>query len=379
MTVASARALYRRAFGADPACVSSAPGRVNLIGEHTDYNGGDVLPMGLHLRTAVAVGMGTGDVARAVSLQESEVASFDVQAPARTGGWSDYLAGTAWAMRSLGVDVPIFQAAVASEVPVGAGLSSSAALEVATAAGLAALSGRGDLTSLQLARAAHAAESQFVGVPCGIMDQFACALSREGHALWLACDREDIAHVPFGASVLVFDSAIPRQLRVSAYATRREECDRALAAVRRIDPSVVHLARASEDVLARAEMGDVERRRARHVIRETQRVASFVDAMRRGEPIDRVGHVLLESHASLRDDYECSTAALDWFVTEASQMPGVYGARLTGAGWGGCAIAVGTEGALRAAAESIPPRYEAQFGHRARCWISRASRGVSVS
>lgn len=377
MTVDRAHDLFRRTYGIEPTVIASAPGRVNVIGEHTDYNGGDVLPIALQLRTTVALGPCAGRESRAVSEQTSGVGCFQAGASDRSGGWWDYLAGTVWAVHDER-DAQCVQLAVASDVPVGAGLSSSAAVEVATATALQALNGATEPDLLQAARAAHKAETQFVGVPCGIMDQFASALCRQDQALWLACDREEAQLVPFAPLVLVFDTVVPRELRKSAYSTRRAECEEALAAIRRSAPHVTALARASAEAVELAEMSPTVRRRARHVVSETLRVGRLVQLLQERNASTAIGALLLASHASLRDDYECSTPELDWFVEQAQVAPGVHGARLTGAGWGGCAIAVGSADGLRAFAERASAEFVARFGRTPRWWMSSAADGARL-
>jgi galactokinase len=355
--------------------VGSAPGRVNLIGEHTDYNGGDVLPMALDLRTWVAVDWAEGSRSRAVSTGERAAGEFDASAPLRCEQWWDYIAGVVRELRLPGIAGRQLDFAVASSVPSGAGLSSSAALEVATAGALASLAGAA-CVPLHLAKAAHRAETAFVGVACGIMDQFASALGQAGHAVFLACDSEAYELVPMTEPVLVVDSGVPRALRASAYNTRRAECDAALAALRRVDASVQHLARAPLALLDRADLPPVLLRRARHVVSETARVRDVVDATRQGAEVP--GAVLLASHASLRDDYECSTPELDWLVAKAAGTPGIRGARLTGAGWGGCILAVGDRPALMQFAGDALPEYHRVFGHHPRSWLSSAADGVRI-
>lgn len=375
MTTRRAAAAYRRAFGADPEVIASAPGRVNLIGEHVDYNGGDVLPMGLALRTAVAIGPSKDGLSHAVSESSRQVGSFAPVPVQRARAWWDYVAGTVLAMQSLGAPPRAMQVAVASDVPSGAGLSSSAALEVATAHALSAWSGvAADPTALALA--AHRAETEFAGVPCGIMDQFASSLSQTGQALLVACDRGEATLVPMRSTVLVFDTRTPRALRDSAFQVRRAECDEALLAVQQVAPDVRHLARAPIEVVNRCEMRPVIRRRALHVVRETLRVSEFVRALRQSSAM--LGDLLFASHASLRDDYECSSPELDWFVERAREASGVTGARLTGAGWGGCAIATGEEEPLRKLGIAIAGPFGAVFGRRPRYWLSRAGDGARI-
>jgi galactokinase len=369
------RALYRQAFGSDPAVVASAPARVNLIGEHTDYNGGDVLPMALALRTCVAMGAAEGRTSRAVSAQEGEAGAFDAPRAPRAGKWWDYLSGTAAALEDAGMSTTAVNVAVSSDVPTAAGLSSSAALEVATAAAFTSLGGR-QLEPIELARVAHRAETEYVGVASGIMDQFASALGAEKHALLIACDTEAVRPVPFAETVLVFDTAVPRSLRTSAYNTRRRECDEALQLLRALDPSLAHLARASSELVAHARLPETLARRARHVVEETARVAELVQGLARGEPVN--GAILYASHESLRDLYECSSPELDWFVERARGAAGVRGARLTGAGWGGCAIAVGDREPLEAFARELTAPYARELGREGRWWLSDARDGVRI-
>jgi galactokinase len=208
------------------------------------------------------------------------------------------------------------------------------------------------------------------------MDQFASAMAREGAALHVWCDTTATEQVPFADGVLVLDTAVDRTVRDSAYRERRAECDAALALLRRAHPALRTLAAATPDEVAGAGLPEPYHRRALHVAEETCRVRAAVAALRRGESI--AGALLTASHASLRDLYDCSTPELDWIVDHATAQPGVTGARLTGAGWGGCAIAIGPSQALAAAAPALVAAYEARFARTARAWVSRAERGVCV-
>ena len=371
-----AAALFERRFGRAPAVVASAAARVNLIGEHTDYNGGEVLPIAIARRTWVALGPADdAGVSRLVSATEQGEGTFDARNPTRGGGWWDYVAGVVHELVKTGANVPQLSAAVWSDVPAGAGLSSSAALEVA--AGVAVGAFTGDERALkELALLCQRAESQFVGVAVGIMDQFASALGREGNALHVWCDTAETEHVPMPDAVLIFDTAVPRSLRSSAFNTRRSECEAALRLLREKDPALATLADAEPDFVRDARLPDPLGRRALHVSEETRRVRTAVAALKSGSHLP--GPLLLASHASLRDLYECSSPELDWFVERAMKARGVSGARLTGAGWGGCAIAVGDEDALSAAAPAIASDYEARFGRAPRVWLTRAQDGGRV-
>jgi galactokinase len=368
-------ALFRRRFSADPAILASAPGRVNLIGEHTDYNGGEVLPIAIERRTWVAVGVAPRGRSEAVSANAAESGWWDGRAPLRTGEWWDYVSGVAAELSLRGWKLPPVQLAVVSDVPAGAGLSSSAALEVASATAFAALAGV-PLSATEAARLGHRVETQFVGVACGIMDQFASALGRPGQALHLWCDSGSFEQVAMEGAVLIFDTAVPRSLRTAAFNERRQECDAALAILREHFPALETLAAATPEQVASAALPSPLDRRARHVTEETRRVGSAVAALRATGTLP--GSLLYESHESLRLLYECSSPELDWFVDRASASAGVTGARLTGAGWGGCGIALGDATGLAEAAPAVAAEYEARFGRRPRTWITHAAAGVRL-
>ncbi|HUQ18840.1 MAG TPA: galactokinase [Gemmatimonadaceae bacterium] len=370
MVPAGAIDLFKKTFGRDPEVVASAPGRVNLIGEHLDYNGGQVLPMAIEMRTTVALARTDQPLSRSVSTTENTAGAFDIRNPSRSGSWWDYIAGVA---REMPVDLPQVEIAVSSDVPSGAGLSSSAALEVACAMAMSRISGHPTETE-ELARIGWRAENKFVGVDSGIMDQFASALGRDANALHLWCDTEASEYVPFTNHVLVFDTGVKRSLRNSAFNTRRDECERALELLKKDFPSLKTLAAATEEQVRAADLPEPIRRRAIHVTTENQRVEQAVAALKQTGNFP--GTLLYASHASLRDLYECSSPELDWFVEHASQEQGIDGARLTGAGWGGCAIAVGSRDALENAAAKLFHDYEREFKLTPRTWITSAARGV---
>jgi galactokinase len=352
--------LFRRQFGAEPRVVASAPGRVNLIGEHTDYNGGDVLPIAIGHRTTVAVAPASKSIA--VSAQQPLLGQFSVSHLAPTRHWWDYVAGVAAAFIDSGYDIGDFQIAVASDVPVGAGLSSSAALETATALALAHLFGH-HVAPSKLALLGTRAEREFVGVASGIMDQQASALGAVHQAVHIQCDTGAYEHVPFDDAVLIYDTGVRRALADSAFNARRAECQAALKCLREIRPALPNLAAADLDLLREVHLPPPLDRRARHVVTEMARVRQVVDALRIGGVIP--AEALFASHDSLRLDYECSSPELDAFVDRARHTDGITGARLTGAGWGGCAIAVGN------------PRALAALGGGAG-WITHAAAGARV-
>lgn len=360
-------------FGGAPDVIASAPGRVNLIGEHVDYNGGEVLPMGIEQRTWLAVRRTQGTASRAVSAGQEAVGEWDARSPRRHGAWWDYLSGVQAALVRRGGEPTALQIAVWSDVPAGAGLSSSAALEVAAVTAFGGVMGP-PLDGAEVARLAHEVEHDYVGVACGIMDQYASALARENTALHIWCDSGDSEHVPLTQTVLIFDTALPRQLRASQFNTRRAECAEALSLLRRRAPALPNLASATSELLEEVRLPPPLDRRARHVVEETRRVRRAVEALREGGTLP--GPLLYHSHESARSLYDCSTEQLDWFVERAALLPGISGARLTGAGWGGCAIAVGDREALAESAARLVPEYERRFGLTPRLWLSRASDGV---
>jgi galactokinase len=316
----------------------AAPGRVNLIGEHTDYNQGYVLPIAIGQTTRATVAVRPDGRLRAVSAQTGDAFEGPVATlrPGSVAGWAAYVAGVVWALREDGHDVPGLDVAIDSDVPIGAGLSSSAALECAVAVAVDELAGIG-LDGARLAVLAQRAENEFAGVPTGGMDQRASLLCTAGHALLLDCRDDSAVQVPFdpaaaGLHLLVIDTRVHHALGDGQYRSRREECARAAAALgvdslREVDPAA--LDRLDDPLL---------RRRARHVVTENARVLEVVDLLRAGRLAD-VGEVFTRSHASMRDDYEISAPELDVAV-ETAVAAGALGARMTGGGFGGSAIAL---------------------------------------
>ncbi len=284
MTVATEsqiHALFDHYYGGEPTVIASAPGRVNLIGEHSDYNGGEVLPIAIQQRTYVAARARAGTRTHVVSAGRPDRGSFDAVSPERSGAWWDYVAGVALELRLAGRAAVPADLAIWSEIPSGAGLSSSAALEVASARALLEL-GSEEMPDKAIALTAWRAEVEFVGVPCGIMDQFASALAREGEALHIRCDTAHATHVPMTDPVLVFDTGVARALRGSRFAQRRMECVQALALLRRAHPELSGLAAATTEMLDAAKLPPPLDRRARHVVTENARVASVVAALTGG-------------------------------------------------------------------------------------------------
>lgn len=362
---------FEREFGHAPDVVGVAPGRVNLIGEHTDYNDGLVMPMAIDAWCACAAGRTPADSqdgpwaqrdrhgARLLALDMDERARMPWQIDAwgrwsqshPAGHWARYVGGVLTSADRLVAEARIRQPlgnlldlAFTSSVPLGAGLSSSAALEVAVATAACKAWGVRPASPLALARACQRAEQQYAGVPCGIMDQCVSVMGRRGQAMVLDCRSMEVRHVPMPAewAVVIVNTGVRHALATGEYARRRSECEAAAAAL-----GVVSLRDATREQVE--SLSDaVLVRRARHVVTENARVVEFAAALAAGDET-RAGGLMLESHASLRDDYEVSCPELDSAVEGLRRMPGVFGARMTGGGFGGSAIAL----AERERAESI--------------------------
>ncbi len=376
-------ASFRQALGGSPALAARAPGRVNLIGEHTDYNEGLVLPCAIDRHTWVlAARRGDGRV-RVVSRELGE-AAFEAAAPRRLGAWVDYVQAVFSAAAAEGLPVAGCDLWVASDVPLGSGLSSSAALGVGVATALDALLGF-DLGAEGRARLAHRGESEFVGVGCGIMDQYASALGRRAHALRIDCRSLATRAVPIAdprLTLLIAESGVRRELARGGYSDRREACRAALAAAREAGVAAP-AARALRD-LREADLPGLERalaptlfRRARHVIRENARVDAFCAALGGGD-LAAAGDLLRAGMASLRDDFEVSTPELDALCEAGDAHPGVYGSRLTGAGFGGCTLHLARREAAAEAAEAIARAFARRFGRRPPVLEAVPSDGAAV-
>ncbi|MFP5341388.1 MAG: galactokinase [Candidatus Limnocylindria bacterium] len=366
---------------ADPGAIRvvHAPGRVNLIGEHTDYNDGFVLPAAIDLGITIALVPSDDRRVELTLLDGDERDGFELDAIGpRRGRWIDYVAGTAWALAEAGIPTRGFRGVLASDLPAGAGLSSSAALELASAWALAGGT-EPALDTMALARTAQRAENAYVGVSSGLMDQFAAAFGRAGHALLLDCrslEHRAIA-LPAGTALVISYSGASRELAGSAYNARRADCDRAVAALRAVDPSIRSLRDVTPELLAAGEdrLDEVARRRAEHVVHENARVLDVVAALAGGD-LAAVGEAFAASHRSLRDGYEVSSPALDALVDIAAAVPGVIGARLTGAGFGGCTVNLVEADAVARLRHAIEADYPARTGLLPRVFEVRAADGA---
>ncbi len=367
----AAREGFRRAFGGDPVRAVRAPGRVNWIGEHTDYQEGLVLPCAIDRDTVVLAAPRDGDRVVVVSENEGE-ARFDPRALRPQKGWIDYVQGVVWALAERGVRLRGASLWIGSRVPTDSGLSSSAALGVGVAFAFDRLLGLG-LSARALAELAHRGESGFVGVGCGILDPFASALGRVGCVLRIDCrDRSvraiPIAAEPGGVAILVAHSGARRRLASGGYGERVEECRAAFAALQRagvLPPGARALRDLAIDRLpaAREALGPRLARRVRHVATENVRVEAVVASIRRGDLVS-VGALLREGQASLRDDFEVSLPEIDLLCELADAQPGCFGSRLTGAGFGGCTIHLVRPEAASEVAEAIGEGFARRFGRR---------------
>jgi galactokinase len=375
---------FRARFGREPEVGARAPGRVNLIGEHTDYNEGLVLPCAIDRDTRVLAARRDDGLVRVFSRETGETREFRVDAAERSGAWSDYVLAVVWALAERGHAIPGADLMLASDVPAGSGLSSSAALGVGVATALDALFDLG-LDARARAELAHRGESAFVGVGCGIMDSFASALGRRGFALRIDCRSREATPVPIAggdAALLVAHSGVRRELARGGYGDRRAECRAALAHAREAGvapPSATalrDLGEADLPALDRA-LPDPLRRRARHVIRENARVDAVCAALRAGN-LARAGALLREGQASLRDDFEVSIPELDALCEIADALPGVYGSRLTGAGFGGCTVHLVAPAAAAALSDAISARFARRFGRRPPILAVAPSDGASA-
>jgi galactokinase len=347
-----------------------APGRVNLIGEHTDYNLGFVLPIALDLATYVETRPSPDGMFHVWSEHRRERFSWNATDTASLQPrkhWSDYVAGVAVQLAKAAIPLLPLEMSIRSDVPEGSGLSSSAALEVASA--LAFLQGR-QVDPLKLAKLCQRAESDFVGMPCGIMDQFVSVFGQPGAAIRIDCRSLEFRAVtlPADTQIIAVNSMVKHELGASAYRTRVAECAEACRAL-----GVSSLRNASPEQVATTRMNSVVRKRARHVVTENQRVELFVAAK---DPIV-MGHLFSESHASMRDDYEITCEEIDFLVESARSLEGCYGARMTGGGFGGCTVNLVRSDAAEAFREAISETYQVRFGLEPVAFLCNPGAGAS--
>jgi galactokinase len=362
-----------------PVRLVRAPGRVNLIGEHTDYNLGYVMPVAISLDTWIASRPRDDSTVRMASMQTAQTLEFDLRSIGpRRDEWIDYAAGVAQVLQGQGIELRGVDAVVDSNIPVGAGLSSSAALELAAAWTLSATVPP-PMPAMALARAAQRAENEYVGVQCGLMDQFASSHGRAGHALLLDCRTFDhhAIKLPPDTSLVALDTRTSHKLGASEYNARRAQCERGAAALATRHPGVASLRDVTPGMLRDAfDLLDEETlRRCRHVVEENERVLAAANALANGQ-LEMLGLLFAESHASLRDLYEVSSPELDALVEIASRVPGVLGARMTGAGFGGCTVNLVRSDAVDALRQAVEAEYPRRFGREAGVYVVDAVDGA---
>ncbi|MFC2026114.1 galactokinase [Chloroflexota bacterium] len=382
------QSIFREKFGEEPTYIARAPGRVNLLGEHVDYNDGPVLPIAIDRSVHLAASPNQNNHVTLVALDLGEMASFELDSLSTKitldakplPAWALYPAGVAWALQDAGFQPGGLKAVYNSELPIGAGLSSSAAIEVGFGVLWDALGGW-EIDRLEIARLAQRAENNYVGVSSGLMDQFTSACGLEGYAIYF--DTRSLewepAPLPPGTSIIVADSGIHHDLTLSAYNERRHACEEAVSILQKYNPDIQSLRDISAIELAAYSdyLPDEIHRRAEHVVKEIARVESALSALHR-QDMRALGALMYSGHASLRDLYEVSTPELDTLVDIARQQPGCIGARLTGAGFGGCTVNLVYSNSTSEFIDGLKDAYSSETGSEINIYICQASQGATV-
>jgi galactokinase len=379
---------FKERYGQEPQWIAAAPGRVNIIGEHVDYNEGFVLQMAIDRYCVIAAGGNGGDEANVYTTAAEEEAKIQLASPGDTGfasavhnpgHWSSYIAGVIAGCTARNIHPRGFNAVIESDVPVGGGLSSSAAIEVATATLVEAMTGA-SLDPIEKALLCQKAEHEYAGVPCGIMDQFASVMCRPDHLMLLDCRSQQIEQIPFldsNVTVLIVNTNVKHELSGGEYAERRGQCE---SAARKLGVASLRDATLSRLESSRSELSDAEFRRARHAISEISRTVEAATAIKAGDwPL--VGRLMYASHDSLRDDYEVSCPELDLLVELASYIgpqDGVIGSRMTGGGFGGCTVSLVETAKVEEVAEKISQSYRVETGVEPSTLTSRPARGAHI-
>jgi galactokinase len=372
---------FRQQFGHQEVRVFRAPGRVNLIGEHTDYNDGFVLPVAIDRETVVAAAQNNSRRVRVHSLNVNESAEFDLDnpGPKLRGVWLDYIEGVAQALKARGARLAGVDMALSSDVPVGAGLSSSAALEISTGMAMLAVSNV-EIGRVELALAGQQAEHEYVGTRCGIMDQLVATCGLKGHALLIDCRSLATRQIPLDTSEIVIaicDTRVKHELSSSEYNKRREECERGVEILSEALPGITALRDVSVADFEKYEnrLPEPIRSRCRHVVTENARTLMAADALEAAD-FALMGQLMLKSHESLRDDYEVSCKELDALVEIATSIEGVRGARMTGGGFGGCTVNLVERRALEKFQEKVTGEYNKVTGKIPTIYISEPGNGA---
>lgn len=373
--------VFREQYSAVPR-LFRAPGRVNLIGEHTDYNEGFVLPIAIDRETIVAAAPRDDRRVRVFSVEKNERIEFDLDRAGQKqrGVWQDYVEGVAQALVAGGAELRGADLVLASNVPEGAGLSSSAALEISVGFALLSLS-EAKIDRVALALAGQRAEHEYVGTKSGIMDQFIAAMGEKNHALLIDCRTLAATPIPFDTTrveLVICNTGVKHKLASSAYNQRREECERGVELLREALPNIRALRDVSVEDFQKYEhlLPEVIRRRCRHVVTEDTRTLAAVEALR-ADDLPRMGQLMYESHASLRDDYEVSCAELDVLVEAARSVEGVAGARMTGGGFGGCTVNLVAGDHLKDFRNRVTHSYNEAFHTSPDIYVSEACDGAS--
>lgn len=379
---------FRDHFQSQPELWAKSPGRVNLLGEHVDYNAGSVLPAAIDRQVDWLASINPERIVRLVAMDIQKSVRFHLDQLDQKNdlegqplpGWALYPAGVAWALQEAGFSVCGLNAIYSSNVPIGAGLSSSAAVEVGFGA-LWQTTGGWELDRLSLALLCQRAENEYAGVACGLMDQFACACGVKGNALYFDTRSLEWQAVPLPAEtvVVIADSGVRRSLVTSAYNDRRATCEQAVELLRQYMPDILSLrdVKTTEFAAYSAYLPPLIRKRAEHVVKEIARVESAVTALRRNDP-QAFGALMYAGHASLRDLYEVSTPELDSLVNLARRLPGCWGARLTGAGFGGCTVNLVESEHAEAFIADLQQGYEQATGRQAQVYLCQASQGAQA-
>jgi galactokinase len=380
---AELKAQFREIFESAPA-LYRAPGRVNLIGEHTDYNDGFVMPAAIDLSCCVAIAPRNDRqlIVHSVNFNETVEFPLDVsKAASPSDHWSDYVRGVAWVLGNAEYNICGAELAVLSNIPIGAGLSSSAGIEVATAYALLDTSGI-QIDRTRLARLCQKAENDYVGARCGIMDQFIACHAQAGNAIVLDCRSLEYETLPLNDDVrlLISNTMVDHHLATGEYNVRRAECEEGVSLLSAVVPGIQSLRDVTLAVLElhRDRLTELLYRRCRHVVTENQRVTEAAIALQ-GENLKSFGRLMAESHRSLRDDYEVSCPELDIMVEIAVAQEGVYGSRMTGGGFGGCTISLVKEESVARVQRAIAEGYEARTGRRPEIYICSAAEGVGIA
>lgn len=381
VSAAAIKPIFKERFGHEPTIIAAAPGRVNLIGEHTDYNNGFVMPMALECYTIVAVGESPTGNYRLSSTLGKAVVEISPEEIKKTGEpfWTNYMRGVIAILDRQGIEIGPIDLLIDSNVPRGGGLSSSAALEVSALTALTAYT-NSTFSKTEIAFMGQRVEHEYVNVPCGIMDQFISANGKAGHALKLDCKSMDFELIPMNdesVSVLIVDSAVKHSLADGAYGQRRKQCEEAseIMGVESLRDATLEMLEAAKEKL-----GDIRYRRARHVIGENNRVIEFAKAIS-AKNWEEAGTCMRGSHASLRDDYEVSCAEVDTLVSACDTIPSsaaIYGARITGGGFGGCIVALVKTSDVEKVAQELLSAYRDATGIETTYLITRAGDGARI-